>query len=119
MFFAVFSVLALLAAWKYYPSILSYLLNFLAISILIFVAFSPLRLRPLYKLWLKVAHAIGKLNTQILLGIIFILIFIPVGLVMHLAGRDTMKRKRANKATYWERYTIEGLTDRKRYERQF
>ena len=57
----------------------------------------------------------------VLLGalIVFILIFIPTGLIMKLLRKDPMKRKMLAEETYWEPYELEGLKDRNRYERQF
>ena len=117
--FLIFSAIFVVFAWKYYSSILSYVLMGLTLLILPIVAFSPIILRPVFKLWLKVAHAIGWFNTQLLLSIVFILIFAPTGLVMRLLRKDPMKRKMLAEGTYWEPYELEGLKDKNRYERQF
>ena len=117
--FLIFSAILVVFTWRYYPSILSYVLMGLTLLILPIVAFSPIILRPVFKLWLKVAHAIGWFNTQLLLSIVFILIFAPTGLVMRLLQKDPMKRKMLAEKTYWEPYELEGLKDKSRYERQF
>jgi hypothetical protein len=117
--FIIFSAIFAVVAWRHYPSILSYVLMGLTLLILPIVAFSPIILRPVFKLWLKVAHVIGWFNTQLLLSIVFILIFAPTGLVMRLLRKDPMKRKMLAEKTYWEPYELEGLKDKSRYERQF
>ena len=117
--FLIFSAIFVVFTWRHYPSILSYVLMGLTSLILPIVAFSPIILRPVFKLWLKVAHAIGWFNTQLLLSIVFILIFTPTGLVMRLLQKDLMKRKMLAEKTYWEPYELEGLKDKSRYERQF
>jgi hypothetical protein len=117
--FLIFSLLFTILAWRYYPSILSYALIGLVLLILPMVVFLPFALRPAFRLWLKVAHTIGRFNTQILLAMVFILIFIPTGLVMRLFGRDPMKRKIQKEETYWESYELEGLKDKNRYEKRF
>ncbi len=117
--FLIFSAIFAFIAWRHYPSIPSYVLMCLVVVILPITAFSPSILRPIFKLWLKVAHAIGWFNTQLLLSIVFILIFIPTGLVMRLFRKDPMKRKMLAEETYWESYELEGLRDKNRYERQF
>ncbi len=117
--FIIFSAIFEVFAWRYYPSILSYVLIGLVLVILPIIAFSPIILRPVFKLWLKVAHAVGWFNTQLLLSIVFILMFIPTGLVMRLFRKDPMKRKMLVEGTYWEPYELEGLKDKNRYERQF
>ncbi len=117
--FLIFSGFFTFFAWRYYPSILSYVLLGLVLLLLPIIAFSPTLLRPVFKLWLKVAHAVGWFNTQLLLSIVFMLIFIPTGLIMRLFRKDPMKRKILAEGTYWEPYELEGLKDKKRYERQF
>ena len=117
--FLIFSAIFGVIAWRHYPSIESYVLIGLALVLLPIVAFVPIILRPVFKLWLKIAHAVGWFNTQILLSIVFILIFIPIGLIMRLLGKDPMKRKMQSEGTYWEPYEIAGLKHKKRYERQF
>ncbi len=116
IFCAIFSALA----WKHFPSISSYMLTGLVLIMLPFIAFSPLLLRPVFKLWLKVAKAIGWFNTQVILTVVYILVFIPFGLLISLVRKDQMKRKLlVEEETYWEPYEQGGLDDRNRYERQF
>ncbi|MGR3174062.1 MAG: SxtJ family membrane protein [Candidatus Scalindua sp.] len=117
--FLIFSAIFAVIAWRHYPSILSYVFMGVVSIILPLVAFSPIILRPVFKLWIKAAHAVGWFNTQVLLSIVFILVFIPTGLIMRLFREDPMKRKMLAEGTYWEPYEIEGLKDRNRYERQF
>ncbi len=117
--FIIFSAIFEVVAWRNYPSTLSYVLIGLVLVVLPIMAFSPIILRPVFKLWLKVAHAVGWFNTQVLLSVVFILVFIPTGLVMRLFRKDPMKRKMLTEGTYWEPYELEGLRDKNRYERQF
>jgi len=52
----------------------------------------PSALRPIYIAWMKVGAILGWINTRLLLGIVFFLIFVPVGLIMRIF-RDPMNRK--------------------------
>lgn len=117
--FLVFSAFSAFFAYKHYPSIVSYILIFFAVLILCLIAFVPLTLRPIFNLWMKAAHAIGWFNTQIIVSIVFALIFIPTGIIVRLFRKDPMKRKMLTGGTYWEPYELEGLKDKGRYERQF
>ena len=117
--FLIFSAIFGVLAWRHYPSILSYAFIGVVIVILPLVVFAPTLLRPVFNLWLKIAHAIGWFNTQVLLTIVFILVFIPTGLIMRLFRKDPMKRKMLAEESYWEPYELEGLKDKNRYERQF
>ena len=53
----------------------------------------PPLLRPVFWLWMKFGHVLGWINTRIILGITFLLLFIPVAVVFHLLGKDPMRRR--------------------------
>ena len=53
---------------------------------------SPLTLMPVYRVWMKVGSGLGWINSRIILGVIFYVIFLPSGLIMRLAGKDPMTR---------------------------
>ena len=46
-----------------------------------------------YKPWLKFGHIAGWVNTRIILGLMFYLIFFPAGIIMRVFGNDPMARK--------------------------
>jgi hypothetical protein len=49
-------------------------------------------LAPLFKVWMKIGHILGWINTRIILSIIFFGILTPMGLVMRAFGWDAMRR---------------------------
>jgi len=53
----------------------------------------PTTLKPVYRVWMAIGHVLGWINTRIILGIMFYIIFLPVGLILKLAGKDPMTRK--------------------------
>jgi len=53
----------------------------------------PTTLQPVYKGWMKFGHVMNWINTRLILGIMFYGIFLPIGLVMRLFGKDPMHRK--------------------------
>ncbi len=54
------------------------------------------------RLWMKLGILLGKIVSPIALGILFYLVFLPIGLLMRLAGKDPLKLKRDAAATsYW------------------
>ena len=53
----------------------------------------PAALGPVYKVWMKIGHALGWINTRIILGIIFFILFAPIALMFRIFGRDSMERK--------------------------
>lgn len=65
----------------------------IAASVLILMALLvPKALGPVYIAWMKFANVLGWINTRIILGVIFYVIFMPVGLIVR-AVSDPMRRK--------------------------
>jgi hypothetical protein len=53
----------------------------------------PKTLKPLYQLWMAIGEVLGWINTRIILGVLFVALFFPVGLLMKLMGKDPMHRR--------------------------
>ena len=53
----------------------------------------PQALKPVYLLWMKIGHALGWINTRIILGLVFFVMFAPVALVLRILGKDPLHRK--------------------------
>ena len=53
----------------------------------------PSALRQPYRGWMALGHALGYVNTRILLGLVFYLVVTPTGFVMRLFGKDPMRRR--------------------------
>lgn len=51
----------------------------------------PRVLTPLHRGWMAVGHALGWLNTRIILGLVFYGMITPMGLVMRLWGKDPLR----------------------------
>ena len=84
---------------------------------IVYYAIPPLR-RPLYLGWIYAFFPLGWLLSHLLLGVIYYLILTPIGLVMRLFGRDTLRRRLDPDAeSYWIEYGAR--KDPKRYFRQF
>ncbi len=56
--------------------------------LLVMGAFLPIALKPLFVLWMSLAIILGFFMTRIILGLIFFLIFSPIGLVFRLIKKD-------------------------------
>lgn len=79
----------------------------------------PQILKPFYVSWMLLAHMLSWVNTRIILGVIFYLIFTPIALVMRIANRDSLQRKiNKNANSYWTQRTApENIKEH--FERQF
>lgn len=82
-------------------------------------ALAPRLLKPVYSLWMKLAHFLSWVNTRVILSIIFYLIFLPIGLFMKLFRIDPLGRKiEKGRDSYWHKKESRGFSVLD-YERQF
>lgn len=67
----------------------------------------PKTLKPLYRLWMAIGEVLGWINTRIILGILFVALFFPVGLLMKLLGKDPMRRRLDAKAASYRNPSLQ------------
>ncbi len=53
----------------------------------------PPALKPLQKVWMKLGHVLGWINTRILLGVIFFGVVTPMGMIRRMLRKDSMGRQ--------------------------
>lgn len=72
---------------------------------LLFALVAPKLLEPIETVWMAFARVLGAINTRIIMGLLYFLIFIPVSFIFKLFGRDEMRRRWASNAqTNWDDY---------------
>jgi Saxitoxin biosynthesis operon protein SxtJ len=52
----------------------------------------PASLKQVHRVWMKIGHVLGFINTRIILGIIFYGLITPMGVVRRMFGKDSMHR---------------------------
>ena len=113
--------LCLIGGWQFYKghaSISGWFFGFGGLAIAL-AFFSPLVLKPLYKVLTTISSAVGWVNTRILLGIIFYLIFTPIGVFSRLIKKDLLDESiDKNAKSYWESGS-KAVFSREQYEKQF
>jgi hypothetical protein len=62
---------------------------------------APGLLQPVHKGWMRLAEALGWLNTRVLLSIVYYLMMTPLGVAMRLLGKDPLDRRLHDRASYW------------------
>lgn len=97
LFAAVFAIVAFWPLWPLRTPNLYWLVG--AGAWLAAALIYPKMLAPLYKAWMAFGHALGWLNTRVILGIVFFLLVTPIGLIMRLLGKDSLRLRRAG--SYW------------------
>lgn len=75
-------------------------------------------LKFLYEAWMKFAHALGWVNTRIILSIVYFLIFTPLALIFRLIGKDPLERRFEAVDSYWNKREAKEFR-REDYRRQF
>ena len=55
--------------------------------------FIPVILGPIFKVWMKFGHFMGRVNSTIILTVVFFVVFTPVALFMKIIGRDVLYRE--------------------------
>ena len=83
---------ALLSPWLFGASHWPIWPYIVAAAFVIPAVFSPRLLRPVNSVWLKVGHLLGWINSRIILGVMFFLIILPIGLLLKIFGKDSMNR---------------------------
>ena len=74
------------------------------VSVLFFVLAKnfPQALVPVFRLWMRLARAIGEVFSRIALAIVFYLIFSPVGILLRILKKDLLdQRMEPDKNSYW------------------
>ena len=95
MVFGVVNFLKGRASW--YPWFFS-----LSGAMILLVLIAPRRIKPIFIIFTKVAHAIGWVNTRVILALIYFIFVTPIAIVMRIFGKDPLDRSiDKNEMSYW------------------
>jgi len=99
------AVLLALAAWNVYRERPSWFIPLAAAGgVLLLIALAwPAGARGFYAGWMRLAAALGWVNSRIILSFFYFAILTPVGLIGRLFGRDPLDRRGPRRDTYWVR----------------
>jgi hypothetical protein len=56
---------------------------------------APALLAGPYRAWMALGHALGWVNSHVILGLVFLLVLQPIALLMRLLGHDPLRRRRS------------------------
>ena len=113
-------VLAAIGGWMLYKdsSLSSYFLGAGGLLVVLGLV-APAVLRPLQRVWMKMAVVMGFIMTRVILGFLFFLVFVPIGLLGRMFGKQFLEVKIDRSAqTHWNYRPKEPL-DKSRIEAQF
>jgi hypothetical protein len=79
-------------------------LIFVAIPIILLGLIIPVYLSPVYKIWMKIGKVLGRINSFLILSVIFYLVVTPIGFIYRIFKADSRKfAYRTNNDSYWIR----------------
>jgi hypothetical protein len=98
----VFSAFALIFFLRHKHHVPFYVSSVAGPTLLLGALVWPRALAPIERGWSMLAHALGFINTRILLAFVFFVVLMPVALVMRAIGKDPLERRRdRRRPTYW------------------
>jgi len=56
----------------------------------------PVSMKPLAWMWFGLSHLLGQIMSRVLLGIVYLLLVLPMGLIRRLLGKDALR------LTFWK-----------------
>lgn len=62
---------------------------------------SPATLSPAHAVWMKIGHVLGRINTFLILSVIFYFVFTPMRLLLAIFSKDRKFAFRTGSASYW------------------
>lgn len=100
VFIVFFSLLGALSWWRN-GAMHPWLFALAGLTLVVTLAV-PSLLSPLNQAWMKLAEALHRVMSPLILGIMFYGLITPIALVMRLRGRDPLHRRFDTKAgSYW------------------
>jgi hypothetical protein len=113
----IFSIIAIVFHIKEHEAVLY--IVFIASFFLISALLVPFLLKPIYLSWMMFATLLGFVTSRIILGILFSLVFTPVGLFWRIIGKDMLNEKiNRDSTSYWIKKE-EIPFDKENVERQY
>jgi phosphotransferase system glucose/maltose/N-acetylglucosamine-specific IIC component len=96
-------VLLAISAWNYHRGRMTVVEIFGGLGALLVVAglFVPPVALAFHVGWMKFAHALGWVNSRVLLTVLFYGVFAPYGFLSRVLGRDPLRRRKGEEETYW------------------
>ena len=98
--FFFFGCLAIIGIWTKKP-LPTYLFGFLSLLGMSFVLI-PSKTKPIYRLWLRIAHFLGRVVTTVILTLAYYLVITPAALIKRIFGGAPLPIKPdKNCPSYW------------------
>jgi len=113
-------VFALLALWSTYCAhpVLAAVFASLATPLVGLGLVAPRLLAPVERAWMALAHVLGRINTTLILALLYYLVFTPIGAVRRLFSDPLDRRMGEPRPSHWTARE-RAPADPSRYRQQF
>ena len=98
-----FSLIFLLCAIYFNNIVVIYLTAILSLLLFLISLIKPELLKTPNYLWICFGEKLGIFMSPIILFMIYIIIFIPIGLILRLAKVDNLRLRNSKEESYWEK----------------
>lgn len=98
-----FSLIFLLCAIYFDNIVVTYSTAILSLLLFLTSLIKPELLKAPNYLWINFGEKLGIFISPIILFMIYIVIFIPIGLILRLARVDNLRLRPSKKKSYWEK----------------
>jgi hypothetical protein len=100
--FSVFFILVAIAPLRRHQPVRLWALA-IGVAFLLISILAPALLTQLNRIWMQLGRLLGRITTPIVTGLLFYLIFTPVGLIARLLGKDPLRlRFDPQMKSYWQ-----------------
>lgn len=110
IFFSIFFLILVLYIYSQTKDI-KYNLIYLSLIFFILGIFNSILLTPLRLLWLKIGIILSKITSPIIMGLIYLLLVVPTGLMMKIFSKKSKQAKSGIK-TRWKNVTSKSSMDK-------
>jgi len=104
IFFSIIFFFLSIYTYVNWDVIFSILFIILSIFFLLASIIKPSILKPANVSWMYLGFVLSKIVNPIILGIIFFILFTPIGIIRRTFGTDTLEMKKLKKNSYWSNY---------------
>jgi len=113
-------VFLILAGYFWWTSVEPLVACFIFLSgvFLLITLFKADLLLPLNRIWMRLGLVLGMIVSPVIMGIIFFGLFVPLGIIMRMFGRDELRLKTTSRPSHWRERSSE-QTDVDAFKRQF
>ena len=100
-------VFVLIGGWSYWRghSVFPLVMAGVGGPLVVVGALAPKLLAPVERGWMVVAHVLGRINTTVILALLYFLMFVPIGFIRRRFSDPLDRAMGQKKDTHWVRRT--------------